>query len=108
MCSGVFLYDGGACIGSLDSLQGAFLHPLVLDQEEMADGGGADGRTTPRLAAPRKEQSGQSYRSTRFGFRHANAIRPTTSGPQPKVTDFDYCPATDRNNNNAQIKGNLA
>lgn len=52
--------------------------------------------TASRLVAPRKEQSGQSYRSNRFGFRHANIVRPTSTGLQPKVSeDFEE----DLNNN---------
>lgn len=58
----------------------------------MAIGGS---KLTSRLVAPRKELSGQSYRSNRFGFRQANIVRPTNTGLQPKVSDFQ-----DQNNNN--------
>lgn len=47
------------------------------------------GRTTPRLTPPRKESTGAPYRSIRFGFRQANAVRPASTGLGPKVAIFD-------------------
>lgn len=50
------------------------------------------GRTTPRLTPPRKESTGAPYRSIRFGFRHANVVRPASTGLNPKITDCDTGP----------------
>ncbi|XP_059615431.1 uncharacterized protein LOC132260991 isoform X3 [Phlebotomus argentipes] len=47
------------------------------------------GRSTPRLSAPKKETAGTNYRSTRFGFRQSNAVRPASTGLTPKFADFD-------------------
>lgn len=56
----------------------------------------ATGRSTPTVVAPKKESSGVPYRSTRFGFRKANIVRPSSTGLPLKVTHFDNI----ANNNN--------
>lgn len=55
------------------------------------------GRSTPTVVAPKKESSGVPYRSTRFGFRKANLVRPSSTGLPLKVTHFDNI--TNNNNN---------
>lgn len=78
-------------VGNRNGLLNAYIFNCPLDSlDEM---GGS--KQTSRLVAPRKEQSGQSYRSNRFGFRQTNLVRPITTGLQPKVSDFK-----DPNNNN--------
>lgn len=78
-------------IGNRSGFLTAYIFNCPLDSlDEM---GGS--KQTSRLVAPRKEQSGQSYRSNRFGFRQTNLVRPITTGLQPKVSDFK-----DTNNNN--------
>lgn len=54
------------------------------------------GRSTPTVVAPKKESSGVPYRSTRFGFRKGNIVRPASTGLPLKVTNFDNV----ANNNN--------
>lgn len=58
------------------------------------------GRSTPTLCAPKKESSGAPYRSTRFGFRKSNIVRPASTGI-PKVTNFDNTANNNNNNTNA-------
>lgn len=53
---------------------------------------------TPKLTPPRKESTGGPYRSIRFGFRQANAVRPASTGLNPTVATYEN--ASNNNNGN--------
>lgn len=54
--------------------------------------------STPKLTPPRKESTGGPYRSIRFGFRQANAVRPASTGLNPTVATYEN--ASNNNNGN--------
>lgn len=56
--------------------------------------------STPKLTPPRKESTGGPYRSIRFGFRQANAVRPASTGLNPTVATYEN--ASNNNGNPIQ------
>lgn len=45
--------------------------------------------STPKLTPPRKESTGGPYRSIRFGYRQANAVRPASTGLSPTMVNYE-------------------
>lgn len=63
------------------------------------------GRSTPRLSPAKKDLTGASKRSNRFGFRKSNIVRPSSTGvASNKVISFDSV-ASENNGNQTTTNG---
>lgn len=77
---------------------------ILVESFDMISDKDSTGRSTPRLTPPKKESSGGPYRSTRFGFRKSNIIRPASTGiTSTKISNYDNV----ANNNNNKVDGNF-